>query len=568
MKKLLAVLLAVLMLLSILTACGPTDEPDKSEAPSSTGGSTNSEGNEFGASIDLSSTTDTSKPETDPYGRYDETVTFTTVRQLDVGASWPNGMNVENNPYVDAVREKLNVEMELEWQSSDYGTKLDMSIISDDLPDIFWVTNYMTYIQLLENDMLEPLTDAFRSCAGSYMRDCYASFDSSIFEPYISDGELYALPSTNNGYQYSVCWIRKDWLDKLGLALPTTEAEFHDCLVAFRDNAELLLGADAAKMVPFSISTDIGWRADLLNVSKVPEDVSDETLYVYGYDDRHLLYPNYKEGIRVLNQWYNEGLIWKDFALYTDASVEDDMMKSGFVGAFIHNWDYPYRNGEDSIQANLTRANGADAGFIAVDCFQNDAGITRKYLADRIDRKVFFPATNDEPLASLLYLNFISSEETIKFLQTGKEGVTYKMTDNGAYEMLNATGEWIMNSGMNIDHTITVNGLYLGDATAATKALSYPGVNPDFIITANTYGKLNGRIVKKFSCGAISAEEDVGTSLNSKRDAMLTQAVVAPVDQFDSVYDKGMADYLASGGQNIIDERREKLEAIYGVHVD
>ena len=97
---------------------------------------------------------------------------------------------------------------------------------------------------------------------------------------------------------------------------------------------------------------------------------------------------------------------------------------------------------------------------------------------------------------------------------------------------------------------------------------AYPGVNPDFIITANTYGKLNGRIVKKFSCGAISAEEDVGTSLNSKRDAMLTQAVVAPVDQFDSVYDKGMADYLASGGQNIIDERREKLEAIYGVHVD
>lgn len=35
-----------------------------------------------------------------------------------------------------------------------------------------------------------------------------------------------------------------------------------------------------------------------------------------------------------------------------------------------------------------------------------------------------------------------------------------------------------------------------------------------------------------------------------------------------NLYDKGMADYLASGGQNIIDERREKLEAIYGVHVD
>ena len=60
------------------------------------------------------------------------------------------------------------------------------------------------------------------------------------------------------------------------------------------------------------------------------------------------------------------------------------------------------------------------------------------------------------------------------------------------------------------------------------------------------------------------AETDVGTSLTSKRDALLTQAVSASVDQFDAVYDAGMADYLASGGQAIIDERAEKLQAVYG----
>ncbi len=43
---------------------------------------------------------------------------------------------------------------------------------------------------------------------------------------------------------------------------------------------------------------------------------------------------------------------------------------------------------------------------------------------------------------------------------------------------------------------------------------------------------------------------------------------MAPVEQFDAVYDAGMADYLASGGQSIIDERREKLEAVYGIKVD
>ena len=360
-------------------------------------------------------------------------------------------------------------------------------------------------------------------------------------------------------------FIRKDWLDKLGLAIPTTEEEFYNCLVAFRDNAELLLGEDADKMVPYSTSTDVAWRNDLLCISKVPEDVTDATLYVYGYDDRHMLYPNYKEGIRVLNQWYNEGLIWKDFALYSDSTTEDDMMKSGFVGAFMHNWDYPFRNGEDSIEANLKRNVGEDACYVAVDCFVNEAGITRKYLADRVDRKVFFPATNNEILASLLYLNYISSADTILYLQTGEEGINYTMTEDGAYSLIAATGDYIKNSGNNIDYTITVNGLYLGDATAATTALSYPGVDAQIVIDANAYGKSNGRVPAKYSCGSIESEEDVGTSLTSKRDAFLTKSVVAAVADFDATFDAGMDDYLASGGQAIIDERAEKLEAIYGL---
>ena len=271
-------------------------------------------------------------------------------------------------------------------------------------------------------------------------------------------------------------FIRKDWLDKLGLAEPTTLEEFHAALVAFRDNAELLLGADADRMIPYTTSTDIGWRNDLLAVSFVPEAVDDETLFVYGYDDRHLLYPGYKEGIRVLNQWYNEGLVWKDFGLYSgDATVEDDNLKAGFVGAFMHNWDYPFRNGDDCINTNLKNKYGDEAMFVPIDCFPNDAGITRKFMGAAVgsDRKIFFPSTNKEPLASLLYVNFISSADTIYYLQTGLEGTNYEVTEDGAIKILAATGDWIKNSGNNIDYTMTCNGLYLGEATGATTALSY-----------------------------------------------------------------------------------------------
>ena len=131
----------------------------------------------------------------------------------------------------------------------------------------------------------------------------------------------------------------------------------------------------------------------------------------------------------------------------------------------MHNWDYPFRNGEDSIQANLKRMVGDDAKFVAVDCFENSKGETLKYVDSTAgDRKIFFPSTNDEPLASLLYLDWISDPEHIKYLQIGDEGLTHKVLDDGAIEVIAAPqgSKEIMNSGNNIDYTITCNGLSLG----------------------------------------------------------------------------------------------------------
>ena len=45
------------------------------------------------------------------------------------------------------------------------------------------------------------------------------------------------------------------------------------------------------------------------------------------------------------------------------------MMKAGYVGAFMHNWDYPYRDGQEGIHANLQKLVGPEAAFIAVESF-------------------------------------------------------------------------------------------------------------------------------------------------------------------------------------------------------
>ena len=508
---------------------------------------------------------------------------FTETRKITVEIYNRNndgGTDPTNNVWTEYLKkgmlEKYNVEVEYvsvgRWTETDDIAQLMADKQAPDISYTYGANTIISYANMKDENGnpgvidLAPYLEEYKDYIGNVI-NLLGGEDNLYYDKDPATGAVWMIEGVRADTSRITTFIRKDWLDTLGLALPTTEEEFYNALVAFRDNADKLLGENADKMIPYTTSTDIGWRNDLMSISKVAEDIDDATLFVYGYDDRHLLVPGYKEGIRVLNKWYNEGLVWKDFGLYTDSTVEDDNMKAGYVGAFMHNWDYPFRNGEDCINLNLQRNVGENAMFVPIDCFQNDAGITRKYLGAAVgsDRKIFLPSTNKEPVASLLYIDFISSPETIKFLQTGEEGVNFTMTEDGAYQILPATGEWVKNSGNNIDYTMTCNGLYLGEATGATTALSYPGIPAEIVIQANEFGKNNGRYPAHYNVGTIEAETDVGSSLTAKRDELLTKAVTASVEDFDAVYDSNMEDYMNMGGQDIIDERIEKLQEVYGI---
>ncbi|HML45851.1 MAG TPA: extracellular solute-binding protein, partial [Clostridia bacterium] len=350
---------------------------------------------------------------------------FTTTRQITVeifDRANDGGSKPEDNFYTNFIKEGMlrdhNVEVTFvpvpRWTEVDV---LNNLLAAGDAPDVCVTYSYPT-IQTYAGmggvlDLAPSLEEAKDLLPNLWAllgdRNIYWDLDPE-------KGTLWAIEATLATSTRINTFVREDWLNKLGLAAPTTLEEFESMLVAFKDNAELLLGADADKMIPYSTSFDVGWRNDHLITSFVPDAATDKELYINGFDDRHLLYPNYKEGVRVLNKWYNMGLIWKDFPLYgAGDSTEDNMLKAGYIGAFIHNWDYPYRNGEDSIHANLLRNVGPEAGFIAVEPFVNDAGLHRKFLSNPIDRKVFLPASNDEPIASLLYLDWISTFENRNF---------------------------------------------------------------------------------------------------------------------------------------------------------
>jgi len=510
------------------------------------------------------------------FGQSDDLVNgkFKTTKSITVeiyDRSNDGGSKPEDNFYTDFIKKGMlrdyNVEVSFvrvpRWTEVQAMNNL---LAAGDAPDICVTYDYptiQTYADMGGVLDMGPLLSKYKN----QLPDLWKLLgDTNIYnnrDP--KTGNVWAIEGMRFLNMMTSTFVREDWLKKLKIKEPTTLKEFEAMLKAFQKNAKTLLGADAAKMIPFSLSVDVGWGVRNLSESFVPEKATDEELYINGFDDRHLLWPNYKEAIRVVNKWYNDGLVWKDFPLYPIGDkTGDNLMKAGYVGAFIANWDYPYRDGDNSITASIKKLAGKDAAYIAIDCFKNDAGKYRKFLgATTSDRKIFFPATNDEPVASLMYLNWISKLENHKFLQFGEEGVTHTKNADGSLKIMAAKGEKIMNSGNNIDYTITLNGINLGDAalTAKSLALSYAGIEPKYIEKSYKTQRTDDRVAKVYNLGKIESEEGMGPVQTEKRNNMLTQAVVAKTKDFDKVFDAGFKDILSSGVQKIIDERKAKMAA-------
>mgnify|MGYP001104030488 CR=1 FL=1 len=249
---------------------------------------------------------------------------FTKTRSITVeifDRSNPGGSTPEDNFYTDFIKEGMlrdhNVEVTFvpvpRWTEVEV---LNNLLAGGDAPDICVTYSYPT-IQTYAN--MGGVTDM-----APYLEE-YKDLLPNLWD-FLGEQNIYWNRDPEKGTVWAIearlahdtrinTFVREDWLEKLELDEPTTLEEFENMLIAFRDNAELLLGKDADKIIPYSTSFDVGWRNNYLLTSFVPNDLSDKEAYVYDFDDRHLLYPGYKEGVRKLNEWYNAGLIWKDFPL-------------------------------------------------------------------------------------------------------------------------------------------------------------------------------------------------------------------------------------------------------------
>ena len=282
------------------------------------------------------------------------------------------------------------------------------------------------------------------------------------------------------------------------------------------------------------------------------------------YDE--MFWPGYKEGVRFLNTLYNDGLIDPDFMVDTDTSYTSfsSLLSNGRMLAYGHDCNYNvavealYTNNESANVAPIVLENIYGEQFVDV------YAPTGMYIA--------VPATCKNPEAAVKYLDFLANYDNDAVLRYGFEGVHYTVEDGVVTSLTGSmTDEEKFADTANDYERITTGDMaicYNGDPRgwvssteglepikARLRALNDP---------AWEIAKIGGSAPYYFQGIKTEAQEEYDGFLPGLTSNLPTLIACSP-DEFDAAYDKVLNDYLAAGGQAVIDAQIELYRQLEGI---
>ncbi|OKP73837.1 hypothetical protein A3842_21070 [Paenibacillus sp. P3E] len=288
------------------------------------------------------------KAQTTPFTPYPETVTY-TIGQVASNFSALAGTpyekdNATDNVWTRYIKEKLNVQNKVAFEANDgtdYNQKVSMAIVGGTIPDIMVVPDLSTLQQLYENDLIADMTDAYNQCASDQIKEIYDSYKGRVLDTARFDGKLMALPTTEISHGPGVLWLRKDWMDKLGLADPKTMDDVENIITQFvkKDPGGNGAGNTVGLVVDNENTAGVsGGQYELNNIFTLygafPKQWMDDGSgkAVYGS-----VQPQMKPALAKLADMYKKGLIDRQFAVRT-SDDRKALLTGGKSGSFMDNW--------------------------------------------------------------------------------------------------------------------------------------------------------------------------------------------------------------------------------------
>lgn len=340
-SKAIVLLTALMISTGVLSACGSSNSKND---PSPTSTQNNSSSNSGDTNQNQGQSANT-----DPLGKYETPLTIHFTRDVDndtqdnIIPKTP-GETIEDNRWLKAYSEKLGINVVYDWTVSTgdaYTQKMNVTLTSGDLPDMLRVTPSQLK-QLTEADLIEDLTPYWDQYASEDLKELYQEQGPSVLNASTVNGKLMGL-GTGSVYGDGVyLWLRKDWLDNLGLPEPKSMQDLLKISEAFtkqdpdKNGANDTYGLALTKdLYSGAMSLDgffAGYHA--YPFMWIEDDAGN---LVWGSTQ-----PEVKEALKALSEMYKDGQLDKEFGVKDGGKVAETIA-AGKIGIdFGAQWNPMY----------------------------------------------------------------------------------------------------------------------------------------------------------------------------------------------------------------------------------
>lgn len=364
-------------------------------------------------------TSTTSKNSTTPVtgntnGNTGATTGKITVAVVDKSATPASEGTTENNRWTKWIQsqvKKLGIEVSyIQIPIYDQDNVLMAKMASGSAPDIISSYTLSLFQKYAQQGAIKDITDSL----AKYGQNIVAlNKGTDTLEYGQVNGRQYAIPQRRYDTEWMVAYIRKDWVDQVGMSLPTNRDELVKVLTAFRDqkpagNATIPWGNNVR---------GYEYKTHILDMFSFCENTLEERYCIPMY---------YRNGYKLDAQWCNT--LYKQKIIDPNFETTDHVaqIKAGNVGFFISGWWDPLSEDIGGWMSTLKKK-VPSAELVAVDCFKDKNG---KYFKESYATYNYFnmiPATCKNPIVAMKYLNFLASEDVILKLNYGDVGTHYKM---------------------------------------------------------------------------------------------------------------------------------------------
>ncbi|MFD0670758.1 extracellular solute-binding protein [Cohnella sp. GCM10027633] len=302
MKKQMSGLLACLLLGTVLSACASNNdnEASSSEAPSP----------------EVSASPSASEPAASESPQAGEKFEVSLIK-----GTWEAPIPQPDDVGSKMISERFNIDFKPQLVPfEEYDAKLPVVMAAGDLPDVIGQSYADTnFVKWAEQGAFMPLNDYVDKF------ETFKLVPDSVWEAMSVDGKIYGIPQYFSFKYGKKPVIRKDWLDNLGLAMPTNYEELKKVAIAFtkddpdkngkNDTLGLGIGKDFVFGAWMGTYWDTSWSHRNEQGQLIPGVISQ----------------GFKEQVQLLRDLYQESAIPKDWAVTNYKDVRKDFY-AGKIG--------------------------------------------------------------------------------------------------------------------------------------------------------------------------------------------------------------------------------------------